>query len=104
MRGDKIVVEQHHLRAGEQVVEMILPKITATKGKYTITVAGESGSGKSETAQAIANVLKDKGIKCIILQQDDYYVCPPKTNDKTRRKDISWIGTNEGRDVSFTAD
>ena len=32
-----------------------------------------------------------------ILQQDDYFVHPPKTNEATRRKDMSWVGTQEVR-------
>ncbi len=95
MRGDKILVEVHHINAAKKILEMLLPQITASERKYTITVAGESGSGKSETALAIVNVLEEKGIKSVIFQQDDYYVYPPKTNDKTRRKDINWVGTQE---------
>ncbi len=95
MRGDKIVIEEHHRKAGKQVVEMILSQIQAAQDKYTIAVAGESGSGKSETATVIANALEENGVTCVIFQQDDYFVHPPKTNDQTRRKDISWVGTNE---------
>ncbi len=95
MQGDRIVIEEHHRKAGDTIGDMLAPKIEATDGKYTITVAGESGSGKSETAQAIAEALERKGISCIVFQQDDYYVYPPKTNDKARRDDISWVGSNE---------
>jgi len=95
MRGDVIIVEEHHARAGKQIVDMLLPDICDTAGKYALTVAGESGSGKSETATAIANVLEEKGISSVILQQDDYYVYPPKTNDATRRKDPEWLGPKE---------
>lgn len=97
MKGDVIIVEEHHARAGKQVVDILLPDIQATAGKYALTVAGESGSGKSETATAIANALKGKGISSVILQQDDYYVHPPKTNDATRRKDPDWLGPKEVR-------
>lgn len=97
MRGDKILVEEHHIRAAEKIVEMVLPEIEASGGRYTMTVGGESGSGKSETAQAIADELERKGVKCAILQQDDYYVYPPRTNDSTRRKDLNWVGPQEVR-------
>jgi uridine kinase len=97
MRGDKILIEEHHINAAKRIVEMLFTQITSSEGKYTITVAGESGSGKSETAAAIANAFEEKGMKSIIFQQDDYYVYPPKTNDKTRRKDINWVGTQEVR-------
>jgi len=97
MRGDVIIVEAHHARAGKKIVDMLLPDIQAIAGKYALTVAGESGSGKSETATAIANALEEHGIASVILQQDDYYVYPPKTNDATRRKDSDWLGPKEVR-------
>lgn len=95
MKGDIIIVEEHHRKAAEQIAEKILPKIEAKEGRYTLTVAGESGSGKSETAKAIAEALEPHGIQSVIYQQDDYFIHPPKTNDATRRKDISWVGSNE---------
>ncbi len=95
MRGDTIIVEEHHRKAAAEIAPVVLPKIEAATGRYTITVAGESGSGKSETATAIGDALARKGIKSIIFQQDDYFVYPPKTNDKTRRQDIAWVGPQE---------
>lgn len=97
MRGDTIIVEEHHRRAAAEIAPQILQDIEKKPGKYTLTVAGESGSGKSETATAIADWLAEKGVECVILQQDDYFVYPPKTNDLTRRKDIGWVGTGEVR-------
>jgi uridine kinase len=58
-------------------------------------VAGESGSGKSETATAIAGALAAQGIDSVIFQQDDYFVYPPKSNDRARRNDITWVGPQE---------
>lgn len=97
MRGDIIIVEDHHRAAAARIVEQIAPAIEAKQGRYVITVAGESGSGKSETAQALAEALSERGILAAIYQQDDYFVHPPKTNDRTRRDDISWVGSREVR-------
>ncbi len=97
MKGDIILVEEHHRRAAEAIVERLWPAIEAAEGRYTLTVAGESGSGKSETAQAIADVFGERGIGAAVYQQDDYFIHPPKTNDRTRREDISWVGSNEVR-------
>lgn len=97
MRGDTIIVEAHHRKAAEAIIPIILPKIETSPGKYTISVAGESGSGKSETATAIAEALAEQGISSAIFQQDDYFVYPPKTNDSARRKDIAWVGPQEVR-------
>jgi uridine kinase len=98
MKGDVIIVEEHHYRAAEGIVEKLLPLIRNRSGRYTITVAGESGSGKSETAKALSEKLAELGnIGSVVLQQDDYFVHPPKTNDATRRKSIEWVGTGEVR-------
>ena len=95
MKGDVIIVEEHHRRAADIIVDAVLPEIREKDGRYTMTVAGESGSGKSETAKAIAEALEDRGVTAGIYQQDDYFVYPPKTNDATRRQDISWVGPQE---------
>lgn len=95
MQGDSIIIEEHHRRAAEAALPIILPLIEKCNERYTISVAGESGSGKSETAAAIAEVLTKHGVKSIIFQQDDYFVYPPKSNDKARRADINWVGSQE---------
>ncbi|MFV9673213.1 MAG: zeta toxin family protein [Acidimicrobiia bacterium] len=62
-----------------------------------MTVAGESGSGKSETGQALADALREREVKAVVLQQDDYYVLPPQFNDAARRANFAWVGITEVR-------
>jgi uridine kinase len=95
MRGDKLVIKDHHIRAARQVAEVILPEIKQRDGRYAITIAGESGSGKSETAESLRQELEKHGINSFIFQQDDYFQYPPKSNAKMREKDINWVGTSE---------
>lgn len=95
MKGDSIVIEEHHRAAAAGICEILLPVISVDGGKFVITVAGESGSGKSETAAAIAERLAQDGVDCFIFQQDDYFVYPPKSNDRERRADIGWVGPQE---------
>lgn len=97
MIGDKLIIKDKHRGAAEQIVECILPRLESSPRICTITIAGESGSGKSETGQAVANTLNRRGLKTLVLQQDDYFIHPPKTNDRTRRQDISWVGMQEVR-------
>jgi uridine kinase len=97
MRGDIIIVEDHHRAAAGQIVERIAAAVEAKPGRYIITVAGESGSGKSETARAIADAFSEREVGTAIFQQDDYFVYPPRTNDRTRREDISRVGSGEVR-------
>ena len=97
MRGDKLLVEEHHHRAAEQSLALLASEITGGEGHFIITVAGESGSGKSEVAAALADALAARGIKSRIFQQDDYFVYPPQTNAAMRRRDINHVGMTEVR-------
>ena len=60
--------------------------------RSTSSVAGESGSGKSETGQAIAEALGEHGLVAVVLGQDDYFVLPPRSNNERRRDDDEWLG------------
>lgn len=97
MKGDVILVGDEHRAAAELIVEHLIDEIESTDRRFTITVAGESGSGKSETGQALAEALGSRGIDATVLQQDDYYVLPPKFNDAARRANFAWVGTTEVR-------
>jgi len=97
MKGDKIIIKPHHERAARQAAEFMLPELNDVTRPTIITVAGESGAGKSEIAEALASVLAESGTNSAILQQDDYFVYPPKTNEAERREDIYWVGTSEVR-------
>lgn len=97
MKGDSIVIEQHHRRAAKGICDHILPALQQSERHHVFSVAGESGSGKSETAAALAEELKKNTIASVILQQDDYFVYAPHSNDRARRKDIQWVGPQEVR-------
>ncbi|MGB3056602.1 MAG: glycosyltransferase, partial [Candidatus Omnitrophota bacterium] len=95
MRGDKLLIRKYHIRAAEKLAKQLIPDILLTSAKYVITIAGESGSGKSEIASVLSNILNKNNIKTITLQQDDYFRYPPKTNYRMRRSNISLVGSSE---------
>jgi len=95
MQGDRLIIESHHLVAAERIAAMISARAAAHSTPYAISIAGESGSGKSEMAQALADELTRQRLKSIVLQQDDYFVYPPSTNDSRRREDIRRVGPQE---------
>ena len=97
MRGDVILIGDEHRRAARLIIDSLLDAIRSTDRRFTLTVAGESGSGKSETGQALAEALDEHAIRAVVLQQDDYYVLPPKSNDAARRANFCWVGTTEVR-------
>lgn len=97
MKGDKLIILEQHINAARQIMKLLSPEIETLEGMYIITIAGESGSGKSEIASVISQLLSEKGIESIILQQDDYFVYPPRTNAEMRTKNIDHVGLTEVR-------
>jgi uridine kinase len=92
MKGDVVVINEHHILAARAIVSQIVDRINSKPNRFVITVAGESGSGKSETGLAIANELERLGIKSVLLGQDDYFFLPPKVNSAKRHEDPDWLG------------
>ena len=95
MEGDVLIINNFHRKAAKQAVAILLPEIQSIEGKYFLTVAGESGAGKSEIAASIAAELEKAGLPTFVFQQDDYFVYPPKTNAEKREEDIGWVGMQE---------
>lgn len=102
MIGDKLLIREHHTRAARLILEALAETLAEAldgkidpEEKFTLSVAGESGAGKSELAFEIMRLLTEGGRKAEILQQDDYFVFPPKTNDRMRRENIHQVGLYE---------
>jgi uridine kinase len=92
MIGDKLIIEQHHTDRAAEICELLAGSLG---GRFVITVAGESGAGKSELAYEISRLLDEGGIQAGILQQDDYFVFPPRTNHEMRRRNLEQVGPYE---------
>jgi uridine kinase len=92
MRGDILVLQEYHKRAASEIVPQIIERVRGKNTRYIITVAGESGSGKSETSRALADELEKHGIISVILGQDDYFILPPRSNNTKRRDNPDWLG------------
>ncbi len=97
MKGDKLVIHEGHINAAKGIEQLLFEKIVISYNKFILTIAGESGSGKSEIATVLSEELAKKNIKSLILQQDDYFVYPPKTNADIRRDNIDHVGLSEVR-------
>ncbi len=95
MIGDKLLITDYHRNAAALIYDELAELIQAKSAPVAVTVAGESGCGKSETAEVLAQSCEAVGLKSVILQQDDYFIHPPRTNHETREKDINWVGMNE---------
>ena len=95
MRGDRLVIEPHHRKAAKELAALLEPRVD--RRLLVVSIGGESGSGKSEVARALADEFDRRGLSSVVLQQDDYFVYPPRTNDRKRREEIAWVGPNEVR-------
>ncbi|MFP3975567.1 MAG: hypothetical protein ACLFVK_05020 [Dehalococcoidia bacterium] len=95
MIGDRIVVDAVHVKAAEAIAGLLLPQIEESTDRFIISIAGESGSGKSEIATVLSSIFNSGEKRCVTLQQDDYFVYPPRTNAVLRRNDIRHVGISE---------
>jgi uridine kinase len=92
VKGDVLVIEEQHRRAAAEIAVALEGAIRIAGRRYVMAVAGESGSGKSEVANALADRLRQDGIPSVVLGQDDYFALPPRSNDARRRTDPEWLG------------
>jgi len=95
MIGDKLVITEYHRSAAAAIFNKLKNILVDADKPVAVTVAGESGCGKSETAAVLAELCDEAGYKALILQQDDYFVYPPKTNHRKREEDLNWVGLQE---------
>jgi len=97
MHGDKLIIEPHHREAAANLASLLEKRLPGREAPLIISLGGESGSGKSELAAALTDALRARGFPALAIQQDDYFVHPPRTNDQKRREGIDWVGPQEVR-------
>jgi uridine kinase len=96
MIGDKLVITDYHRQGAAKVMDVLRTRLAATPGAtLAVSVAGESGSGKSEIAHCLAEFVEQDGGRTFIFGQDDYFKLPPRSNHEKRIEDISWVGPGE---------
>jgi uridine kinase len=96
MRGDKLLIKPGHTVCAKKILQVIGSDVEKAE-KYTISVGGESGAGKSEVASEIAKLLDEQGIPSGILQMDDYFIFPAKTTHRMRVNNLEQVGMFEAK-------
>jgi uridine kinase len=95
--GDKLVITEYHRDAGKRVFRELEARWKRGAKFLSVTIAGESGCGKSETAQVLSELCEGAGRKTVVLAQDDYFHLPPHANARKREEFIGWVGPGEVR-------
>lgn len=96
MIGDIIELKEKHLAIAKEIIAILKQRLSLqTPSKLAIGVAGESGSGKSVTAFSLQKVLEQEQVKSIVLQMDDYFKLPPRSNHENRLKSLDNVGIHE---------
>jgi len=93
MIGDILLFNEYH-HAGTELIIDFLKKLDI-KIPYSLSVSGESGSGKTEIAHLLKEKLEEQRKRVMVLGQDDYFRLPPHSNHQQRKVDINWVGTME---------
>ncbi len=95
MIGDPVDPSAANVELVRELREFVLSLVHEKKARRVVAIAGESGSGKSVLAASLADALAKKGCVALVLQQDDYFFLPPRTNDRIRRKHFDHVGPGE---------
>lgn len=88
-----------HERASEAIVSMLIDTVRKKQKMFILSLAGESGSGKTVTGRALVKAFEERGISAILIGLDNYFVLPPKANDAMRKKDPDWLGPHKEVDL-----
>lgn len=96
--GERLDLEPAHLILADSLLDLLERKFGMRgAGRTVVAIAGESGSGKSISATALAAVLAARGVSAVVLHQDDYFIRPPRANHAHRLGDLTSVGPHEVR-------
>lgn len=95
MIKEPIILEKHYFDLSRAIINAIQDKYLVENKKLVIGICGESGSGKTVTAQCLQQTLSEFGKKAVVLHMDSYFKLPPTDNHQKRKSDIGWVGSQE---------
>ena len=93
MQNQIITITPKHRSAAKLIFDRVIAERTP---KFIITVTGEVGTGKSTISYLVAKLLKEQGIRCKIMELDNYYKIPPLERKAWRKKHgLDHVGPEE---------
>ena len=96
--SDHTATDRHE--SSERLAQQLLSLVSVrweshAMQRRVIGVAGESGSGKSMTADGLARACTNVGMRVLVLNQDNYFFLPPRTNHEHRIESLDNVGAHE---------
>jgi len=96
MKGDKLLFQNHHKLKANKIVSELIRLYFAINDSLVVSIGGESGTGKTEIAYYIRDLLYENKIKTQIISLDDYYKVKCELRNKQREEtDAKYVGSNE---------
>jgi len=92
---DKLRITSGHEKAANQLVPIILNALK-TAGKVIFAAGGESGTGKSEIAYLVGEILQKQSVSTVAWSFDNAYLTRPEEREEKRAQDYdNHVGLNE---------
>jgi hypothetical protein len=92
---DKLRITTGHDKAAKQLVPVILDALKSNE-KVIFAAGGESGTGKSEIAYLVREILNKQGVSTVEWSFDNAYVTTPEAREEKRAEDYdNNVGLNE---------
>jgi phosphoribulokinase len=89
MISDRLIIQQKHFNNAKQ----IFPQVN---DRDIILICGGSGTGKTETADCLQEMLFNQQMQSLVISLDDYYIVHPKVRNFNRKKQgIDSVGLSE---------
>lgn len=89
MIGDRLIIEPNHLESAKTIFKKI-------ENRSIILIGGSSGTGKSEVADCLQELLYRVKKNSLVLSLDDFYLVHPTIRNFNRKKQgIESVGLSE---------
>lgn len=93
MIGEQIDISKLNFAAADSLLANFAELLRIPR--LVLTIAGESGSGKTHMSAALSSAFERKQCKVLVLHMDDFFHLPPAQNHQSRLDSILNVGPQE---------